>query len=199
MGEQPADRRAGLRLDLDPGDRGDALMAIFPPGRGRARQEQEERGEGEKALEHATAIALQHVIRPRRSRPCGPSAEAMPRYIPGVLKAKAASPAGVTTITPPVPPSAPTSAITASAAAARALAEHPHPRADLVGDAGPDEIFAGAGGRDRAGAVVGKGAGADQRRIADPAPALAGQAAGRGRRGDMAVRRRPRPRRPCHI
>ena len=67
------------------------------------------------------------------------------------------------------------------------LAADPHPRGQLVGGDGADEIFARAGRRNRGGAVVGIGAGADQRRIADPAPALGGQPAGRGRDRDMAV------------
>src|SRR5690606_25142795 len=37
----------------------------------------------------------------------------------------------------------------------RALAEQPHPRADLVRDPGADEELARPGGRDRAGPVVG--------------------------------------------
>ena len=52
----------------------------------------------------------------------------------------------------------------------------PDARADLVRDADADEEFARAGARHRAGAIVGIGARADQRRIADPAPALAGDA-----------------------
>src|SRR3712207_7230091 len=40
----------------------------------------------------------------------------------------------------------------------------------------------------RSAAVVGPGARPDDRRIADPAPALAGDAAGRGGGGEMAVR-----------
>ena len=77
-----------------------------------------------------------------------------------------------------------TEACASPIAVAEALADL---RADFVGDADADEIFARAGRRDRAAAVVGIGAGADDRRIADPAPALAGEAAGRGRGGDMAL------------
>jgi hypothetical protein len=57
-----------------------------------------------------------------------------------------------------------------------------------VRDAEPDEVFTRSGRRHRRRAVVGVGARADHRRIADPAPALAGDAAGRGCGGDVAVR-----------
>jgi hypothetical protein len=50
--------------------------------------------------------------------------------MPGVLNAQAASPVGVTTITPPLPPSAPTAAIAASAAA-RALSPSIRIRAQI--------------------------------------------------------------------
>jgi hypothetical protein len=50
-----------------------------------------------------------------------------------------------------------------------------------------DEILARPGRRHGAGAVVGIGAGSDDRRIADTAPTLAGGAAGRGSRSDMAL------------
>ena len=51
----------------------------------------------------------------------------------------------------------------------------------------PDENLAEAGGTDRRRPIVGIGAAADQRRVPDPAPALGGQAAGRGRRRDMTI------------
>ena len=51
-----------------------------------------------------------------RSRPCGRSASAIPRYIAGVVKPHAASPSGATAISPPLPPSASMSASTASSA-----------------------------------------------------------------------------------
>ena len=151
------------------------------------------------ALLPVAGLRASSRISSRVDRHRRPSGEATPRYIPGVLKPRRRRPRAVTRITPPLPPSAPTSAIDLVGGGPRALAEHPHPGADFVGDGGADEIFARAGGGDRAGAVVGIGAGADQRRVADPAPALAGEAAGRGRRGDMAVQRRRRPRRPCRI
>ena len=68
----------------------------------------------------------------------------------------------------------------------RAFAEQPHPRTYLVRHAGADEELARPGGRNRAGAIVGIVARADHRRIADPAPALAGQPAGGSGRGDVA-------------
>src|SRR6478736_5003802 len=49
------------------------------------------------------------------------------------------------------------------------------------------EELAGPGCRDRAGPVVRVSPRADHRRVADPAPALAGQPAGRGRGGEMPV------------
>ena len=51
----------------------------------------------------------------------------------------------------------------------------------------PDEELPVAGGRDRAGAIVGVGAGADDGRVADAAPALVGHAAGRRGRRQVAV------------
>jgi hypothetical protein len=60
-------------------------------------------------------------------------------------------------------------------------------RAQLMRGSGPDEDLAEASGAYRGRAVVGIGAGTDQRRIADPAPALGGQPAGRRRGRNMAV------------
>ncbi len=57
-----------------------------------------------------------------------------------------------------------------------------HPRADVVGHGRADEHLSVSGRRNRAAAVVGIGAGTDDRRIADALIALAGHAAGRGRR-----------------
>ena len=57
----------------------------------------------------------------------------------------------------------------------------------MAGDSA-DEVLARPRRRHGTGAVVGIGAGPDQRRIADPAPALAGDAAGRRRRGEVPVR-----------
>src|SRR5262245_49866827 len=54
--------------------------------------------------------------------------------------------------------------------------------------AGADEELAGTGRRDSARAIVGIIARADHGRIADPAPTLAGESAGRGRRRDVVVR-----------
>ena len=62
------------------------------------------------------------------------------------------------------------------------LAGELHAGGNRVGDGVADELFAGAGARDGARAVVGVGAGADDRGVADAAPALGGEAA-RGRRG----------------
>jgi hypothetical protein len=59
--------------------------------------------------------------------------------------------------------------------------------ADFVRHPFADEELARTRGGDGAGAVVGIGAGADDGRIADPAPALAGQPAGRGGGGGAAV------------
>ena len=132
-------------------------------------------------------------------RPSGRSASAMPRYIAGVVKPQAASPFGATAISPPLPPSACDVGEHVVERLLQRLAAEPHPLGQLVRGDGADEIFARAGRRDRRRAVVGIGAGADQRRIADPAPALGGQPAGRGRGGDMAVDDRPRRRRPCRI
>src|SRR3569623_2328192 len=56
----------------------------------------------------------------------------------------------------------------------------------MSGD-GPNEILARTRRGDRGGAIVGIGTGADQRRIADPTPALRGQSAGRGRSRAMAI------------
>src|SRR5690606_9873829 len=50
------------------------------------------------------------------------------------------------------------------------------------------EVFARPCAGNRRRAAVGISPGADHRRIADPAPALAGQPAGRGRRRDVARR-----------
>ena len=72
-----------------------------------------------------------------------------------------------------------------SAASLQAFAEEADARVDLEGDAFADEELARAGARHRGAAIVGIGARADQRRIADPAPALAGDPAGRGRGGDV--------------
>ena len=69
----------------------------------------------------------------------------------------------------------------------RGDAGEPHARADLVRDDRADEVFAAAGRGDRAGRVVRVGAGADDRRVADAAPALVRHAAGRGRGGEVAV------------
>ena len=107
-----------------------------------------------------------------------PVESAIPRYMAGVVKPHAASPSGATAISPPFPPRAPMSA--------RVRAE-PDAIGELVGGDGADEIFPRAGCRHGRRAVVGVGPGADQRRIADPAPALGGEAASRGRRRDMAV------------
>src|SRR3546814_6828541 len=51
-----------------------------------------------------------------------------------------------------------------------------------------DLELARSGARDRARPIIGPGARADDRRIAHPAPALAGDAPGRGRCRHMAVR-----------
>src|SRR3546814_11492493 len=57
-----------------------------------------------------------------------------------------------------------------------------------MGGADTDVILARSGGGDGAAAIVGIGAGADDRRIADASPTLAGEAARRGRSGKIAVR-----------
>ena len=59
-------------------------------------------------------------------------------------------------------------------------------RTDVVGDDRAYEVLAVAGGGDGAARVVGVSAGADDRRIADAAPALVGHPAGGGRSGDIA-------------
>jgi hypothetical protein len=102
-----------------------------------------------------------------------------PRYMPLVLNAHVAAPPRDSAITPPAPPTAPTIGYS--------LAEQPDAGADLVGDAQPDEILARSGRRHRRGTVVGVSSGADQRRIADPAPVFAGDPAGRGRGGNVAA------------
>ena len=147
------------------------LVAIIPPGEGRARRQQRARGRRRRGRaldhDHAYSVGFVAVNRDRRCRP----AEARPRYMPGVLNEKIVvaprsdddDSAGCRRARGPRPS-------TASAAACGAFAADPHPRADFMGDADADEIFAGAGRRDRAGAVVGIGAGADDRRIADPRP-----------------------------
>src|SRR5438094_6412170 len=66
------------------------------------------------------------------------------------------------------------------------LAEIAHARRDVVGEHAADESFAEPGSRDGAG-LIGVIAGADDRRIADPARQLAGVAARRGRSGEIAV------------
>ena len=96
-------------------------------------------------------------------------------------------------MTPPSPAPAgirvaPTSAITCVGRFLRAFAVELHARADIARDADADEEFAGAGGADAADAVLRVGAGADDGRIADAAPAFAGGAAGGGAGGDVAVR-----------
>ena len=53
--------------------------------------------------------------------------------------------------------------------------------------ADPNEHLARSRRGDGAGAVVGIGPGADDRRVADTVPALAGHPAGRGSGGNMAV------------
>ena len=111
----------------------------------------------------------------------------MPRYMAGVVKPHAASPSGATAISPPLPPSAGDVGEHGVERLLQRLAAEPHALGELVRGDGADEIFARAGRRHRRGSVVGISARADQRRIADPAPALGGQAAGRGRRRDMAV------------
>ena len=60
-------------------------------------------------------------------------------------------------------------------------------RRDFMRDAEPDEELAVAGRRDRAGRVVGEGAGADDRAVADPARQFAGHPAGRGRGGEISA------------
>ena len=63
------------------------------------------------------------------------------------------------------------------------LAPVPHPSADVVRDDVAHEVLPFARSRHGAGRA-GVGAGPDDRRIADPAPPLVGQAAGRGPGGD---------------
>ncbi len=62
-----------------------------------------------------------------------------------------------------------------------------HAGADIARDRRADEVLAMAGSADGAGAVVGIGAGADDRRIADATPLLVGHAAGRSACGEVAV------------
>ena len=61
-----------------------------------------------------------------------------------------------------------------------------HARRDVVGHRCANERFAKPGPGNRAGAIVGIGSGADDRRIADAPRQLAGIAAGRGRGGEIA-------------
>src|SRR5690606_21732684 len=68
-----------------------------------------------------------------------------------------------------------------------AVAGQAHARADLVRGGGADVELAPAGAGDRA-AVVGPGAGADDRRVADAAIALVGHAAGRRACGEIPLR-----------
>jgi hypothetical protein len=100
-----------------------------------------------------------------------------PRYMPLVLNAHVAAPPRDSAITPPAPPTAPTSAITVRAASAT-----PSPSSRTRA-----QILARSGRRHRRGTVVGVSSGADQRRIADPAPVFAGDPAGRGRGGNVAA------------
>src|SRR5882724_6917280 len=58
---------------------------------------------------------------------------------------------------------------------------------DLEGGAIADEELAVAGRRHRAGCVVGVGAGADHRAVADPAGRLTRHPAGRGRGGEITL------------
>ena len=62
-----------------------------------------------------------------------------------------------------------------------------HARRDVMGDGVPDEVFAVAGAGDAGGAVVGIGAGTDDRRVADAAEAFAGHPAGGGTGGEVAL------------
>ena len=124
----------------------------------------------------------------RRSRLSARSASAMPAIHCRGRETPRRFAVCATAINPPSPPSALISASTASSACCKPSPPMRTRAANCVRGSGADEIFAGAGRGDRGRAVVGIGAGADQRRIADPAPALAGQPAGRGRGGDMAVR-----------
>ena len=67
------------------------------------------------------------------------------------------------------------------------LPAKPDALGELVPGDGANEIFSRPSRRDGCRAVIGIGAGTDQRRIPDPAPLLGGQSAGRGRCRDMAV------------
>src|SRR3546814_2629220 len=61
-------------------------------------------------------------------------------------------------------------------------------RVDLGAEADADEAFPGAGAGNRRASIIGEGAGADDRRVANPSRMLVGQSAGAGGRGEMAAR-----------
>src|SRR3546814_19598940 len=61
-------------------------------------------------------------------------------------------------------------------------------RVDLGAEADADEAFPGAGAGNRRASIIGEGAGADDRRVANPSRMLVGQSAGDGGRGEMAAR-----------
>jgi hypothetical protein len=101
------------------------------------------------------------------------------RYMPVVLKGRAIFPARSTAINPPVPPSRPILSITVWAAS---VTRHPpifQERGEIVGRDGADEKFAVPGGGHGARRVVRVSAGADDRRVADPAWSLVRVSAGR--------------------
>src|SRR6516164_2207499 len=62
-----------------------------------------------------------------------------------------------------------------------------HQRAHVVGDHLADVVLALAGARYRAAVVAGIRTGADERRVADPAAVLVGEATGGGGRGKIAI------------
>ena len=109
--------------------------------------------------------------------------------MPSELNSISIRPSRSIAMTPPSPPSAGSSSHhhLMHGLAKRASAEA-HARADVVRHRGADEHLAVPGRRHRAAAVVGVGACADQRRIADASEALAGHPAGRGCRGEPARR-----------
>ena len=105
-----------------------------------------------------------------------------------MLNSSESAPFLSTTMTPPSPPISLSLALDDVAGGfGRADAGEPDARADLVRDDRADEVLAAAGRRNRAGRVVGIGAGADDRRIADAAPALVRHAARGGCGREVAI------------
>ena len=107
--------------------------------------------------------------------------------MPGEENRAVYSPAALTAIRPPWPSRRSSAASASVHASSSERAAEPHQGVDLVGHRDADDRLAVAGAGDGDAGVVGPGARADQRRVADAAAALAHRAAGRGRRREPAV------------